>query len=201
MACAPWREWLARVGATAPRDAATHPPRAADRAPEQDRLHRLELPRSRRRKRDAQPPAEPVLFFKATSSLAGPNDDVIIPKGASKLDWEVELALVIGRRARARRTRGAPPHTLPDSCCITTTPSAPFSWSAVVSGSKGKSADTFAPLGPWLVTPDEIAGSAASGDVVDGEWRSKAEEHHGEHDLRRLHAGELRQPVHDVAAG
>ena len=79
-------------------------------------------------------PAEPVLFFKATSSLAGPNDDVIIPKGASKLDWEVELALVIGRRAAHVEREQMPPHTLPDSCCTTTIRSAPFSSSAAANG-------------------------------------------------------------------
>ncbi len=78
-------------------------------------------------------PAEPVLFFKSTSSLAGPNDAVIIPKGASKLDWEVELALVIGRRA-AHVERQDARHISRDSCCTTTTLSAPFSSSAAVSG-------------------------------------------------------------------
>ena len=103
-------------------------------------------------------PAEPVIFFKATSAIVGPNDDVVIPKGSTKTDWEVELAVVIGRTARYLSS--------PDEALGHV---AGFALSNDVSErdfqldqsggqwSKGKSCETFQPLGPWLVTPDEIA--------------------------------------------
>ena len=145
-------------------------------------------------------PAEPVLFFKATSSLAGPNDDVIIPKGASKLDWEVELALVIGRRAAHVEREEAAAH-IAGFVLHNDYSERAFQLERGGQWVKGKSADTFAPLGPWLVTADEIPDPQQLADVVDGEWRDQTEEHDGEHDLRRLRAGQLRQPVHDAVAG
>ena len=101
-------------------------------------------------------PAEPVLFFKATSSLAGPNDDVIIPKGASKLDWEVELAIVIGRRAAHVEREAAAAH-IAGFVLHNDYSERAFQLERGGQWVKGKSADTFAPLGPWLVTVDEIA--------------------------------------------
>src|SRR5687767_10969407 len=102
------------------------------------------------------PPAEPVLFFKATSSLAGPNDNVIIPKGASKLDWEVELALVIGKRAAHVDRDRAAAHVAGFVLHNDYSERA-FQLERGGQWVKGKSADSFAPLGPWLVTTDEIA--------------------------------------------
>lgn len=110
----------------------------------------------------ALPPKEPVLFYKAPNTLVGPNDDVLIPPGSLKCDWEVELAVVIGRRARYLDS--------PDDAlaCI-----AGFSISNDVSErtfqlersggqwSKGKSFETFNPLGPQLVTPDDLPGFGA----------------------------------------
>ncbi len=100
-------------------------------------------------------PAEPVLFFKATSSLVGPNDPLVIPKNASKVDWEVELAIIIGRRAsyvpkdRAREFIAG--YALHNDYSERS-----FQLERGGQWVKGKSADTFAPLGPFLATPDEV---------------------------------------------
>jgi 2,4-didehydro-3-deoxy-L-rhamnonate hydrolase len=120
-------------------------------------------------------PAEPVLFFKSTSSIAGPNDAVIIPKGATKLDWEVELALVIGRRA----AHVDPPDA---AACVAgfvlhnDYSERAFQLERGGQWVKGKSADTFAPLGPWLVTSDDIADPQRLGMwlTVNGETRQNS---------------------------
>jgi 2-keto-4-pentenoate hydratase/2-oxohepta-3-ene-1,7-dioic acid hydratase in catechol pathway len=100
-------------------------------------------------------PAEPVLFSKAPSSLSGPDDDVIVPKGSKKLDWEVELAFVIGERASYVSEADALSCVLGYAICNDV--SERF-WQTEGTGQwiKGKSAETFGPLGPWLVTPDEV---------------------------------------------
>ncbi|NIE65928.1 fumarylacetoacetate hydrolase family protein [Burkholderia sp. Ax-1719] len=105
-------------------------------------------------------PAEPVLFFKATSSLSGPHDDVVIPPGAQKVDWEVELGVVIGKEARNVSRERALDYVA--GYCIVNDVSE-RAWQIERGGQwdKGKSADTFAPLGPWLVTRDEIADPQA----------------------------------------
>ena len=100
-------------------------------------------------------PAEPILFMKATSSVVGPNDRVPIPAGSSKLDWEVELGVVIGRRARNVAEADALDHV--SGYCIVNDVSE-RAWQIEGTGQwvKGKSGDAFCPLGPWLVTKDEI---------------------------------------------
>jgi 2,4-didehydro-3-deoxy-L-rhamnonate hydrolase len=100
-------------------------------------------------------PAEPVLFSKAPSSVCGPDDDVIIPKGSRKLDWEVELAFVVGKRASYVSEADALSHVLGYMVCNDV--SERF-WQLEGTGQwiKGKSAATFGPLGPWLVTADEV---------------------------------------------
>jgi 5-carboxymethyl-2-hydroxymuconate isomerase len=100
-------------------------------------------------------PAEPVLFSKAPSSICGPDDDVIIPKGSKKLDWEVELAFVIGRRASYVSEAKALDYVFGYLICNDV--SERF-WQLEGTGQwiKGKSAETFGPLGPWLLTADEI---------------------------------------------
>jgi 2,4-diketo-3-deoxy-L-fuconate hydrolase len=100
-------------------------------------------------------PVEPVLFSKAPSCVCGPNDDVVIPKGSRKLDWEVELAFVIGRRASYVSEAEALDHVLGYMICNDV--SERF-WQIEGTGQwiKGKSADTFGPLGPWLLTADAI---------------------------------------------
>jgi 5-carboxymethyl-2-hydroxymuconate isomerase len=100
-------------------------------------------------------PAEPVIFSKAPSSVCGPDDEVIVPKGSRKLDWEVELAFVIGRRASYVSEAEALDHVFGYLICNDV--SERF-WQIEGTGQwiKGKSAETFGPLGPWLVTPDEV---------------------------------------------
>jgi 2-keto-4-pentenoate hydratase/2-oxohepta-3-ene-1,7-dioic acid hydratase in catechol pathway len=101
-------------------------------------------------------PTEPVLFFKATTALAGPNDNVIIPKGSTKTDWEVELAVVIGRRASYVERDAALAHV---AGYVLHNDYSERSFQLERGGQwvKGKSCDTFAPLGPFLATPDEVA--------------------------------------------
>lgn len=100
-------------------------------------------------------PREPVIFFKATSSLSGPNDDVVIPRNATKLDWEVELAVIIGRRASYVPVDHALDHVAGYALHNDYSERA-FQLERGGQWVKGKSADTFAPLGPFLATPDEI---------------------------------------------
>lgn len=100
-------------------------------------------------------PAEPVFFLKAPSALAGPNDDIIIPRGAEKTDWEVELAVVIGRRA-AYVTEADALDYVAGYVLHHDVSERAFQLERGGTWDKGKGCDTFAPLGPWLVTPDEI---------------------------------------------
>jgi 2-keto-4-pentenoate hydratase/2-oxohepta-3-ene-1,7-dioic acid hydratase in catechol pathway len=100
-------------------------------------------------------PKEPVIFFKATSSLSGPNDEVVIPPGSTKLDWEVELAFVIGREARYVAKRDALDH-IAGYVLHNDYSERAFQLERGGQWVKGKSADTFAPLGPFLATRDEI---------------------------------------------
>lgn len=100
-------------------------------------------------------PPEPVIFFKATSALVGPDDDVVIPRNSKKTDWEVELAVVIGRRATYVSESEAPGF-IAGYCLHNDYSEREFQLEHSGQWVKGKSCDTFAPLGPWLVTPDEI---------------------------------------------
>ena len=100
-------------------------------------------------------PKEPVIFFKASSSLCGPNDKVVIPKGSTKLDWEVELAFVIGKEARYVAKRDALDHVAGYVLHNDYSERA-FQLERGGQWVKGKSADTFAPLGPFLATRDEV---------------------------------------------
>lgn len=103
-------------------------------------------------------PKEPILFNKAVSSICGPNDDVIVPPGAVKLDWEVELAVVIGEPAWQVSEARALNHVAGYCVCNDLSERA---WQMDGSGQwmKAKSAPTFGPLGPWLVTADEVPDS------------------------------------------
>lgn len=105
----------------------------------------------------SEPPELPILFYKATNTVVGPNDDVLIPRNAVKTDWEVELAVVIGKQARYVES--------PESALeyvagyATSNDVSERDFQTTLSGgqwSKGKSAETFNPLGPWLVTADEV---------------------------------------------
>ncbi len=101
-------------------------------------------------------PSEPILFMKATSAIIGPNDDVIIPKNAIKPDWEVELAVVIGKEARYVDEKDALDHVA-GYCVANDVSERHFQIERGGQWLKGKSADTFGPIGPWLVTADEVA--------------------------------------------
>ncbi|MGJ8697302.1 MAG: fumarylacetoacetate hydrolase family protein [Verrucomicrobiaceae bacterium] len=102
------------------------------------------------------PPSEPVVFFKATSSIVGPNDDLIIPKDGHKTDWEVELAVIIGKKALHVSEADALDHVA-GYCLHNDYSERAFQLEMGGQWVKGKSCDSFAPLGPFLATPDEIA--------------------------------------------
>lgn len=101
-------------------------------------------------------PTEPLLFMKATSAICGPYDDLQRPIGSQKLDWEVELAIVIGSQAKNVSADKALDHVA-GYCVINDVTDRAFQLERGGQWMKGKSADTFAPLGPWLVTRDEVA--------------------------------------------
>jgi ureidoglycolate lyase len=103
----------------------------------------------------AEPPKEPVLFMKATSAICGPNDDVVIPRNSKKTDWEVELGVVIGQQTRYVEKTNALRHVA-GYCVINDLSEREFQLERGGQWVKGKSADTFGPTGPWLVTRDEI---------------------------------------------
>jgi 2-keto-4-pentenoate hydratase/2-oxohepta-3-ene-1,7-dioic acid hydratase in catechol pathway len=100
-------------------------------------------------------PAEPVIFMKATSSICGPNDDTVIPRNSKKTDWEVELGVVIGRAAKYVTEAEALSHVA-GYCVINDLSERAFQLEGTGQWVKGKSADTFGPIGPWLVTSDEV---------------------------------------------
>lgn len=120
-------------------------------------------------------PKEPVIFFKATSSLVGPNDDLEIPRGATKVDWEVELAVIIGRKAsyvpRERAMEHVAGFALHDDYSERS-----FQLERGGQWVKGKSCDTFAPLGPFVATRDEVPHPGRLGMWlrVNGETRQKS---------------------------
>ncbi|MDD1500929.1 fumarylacetoacetate hydrolase family protein [Agrobacterium sp. CNPSo 3708] len=102
------------------------------------------------------PPEEPILFMKATSAVVGPNDEVEIPRGSKKADWEVELGVVIGTRAKYVSEADALNHVA-GYCVVNDVSERAFQSERGGQWTKGKSHDTFGPTGPWLVTRDEVA--------------------------------------------
>jgi ureidoglycolate lyase len=100
-------------------------------------------------------PTEPIMFMKAVTSLCGPNDDVVLPRGATKGDWEVELGIIIGTKAQYVSEAEALEHVA-GYCLVNDVSERAFQLERGSQWSKGKSADTFCPTGPWLVTPDEV---------------------------------------------
>jgi 2,4-didehydro-3-deoxy-L-rhamnonate hydrolase len=120
-------------------------------------------------------PKEPVLFFKSTTSLVGPNDDLVIPKNGTKVDWEVELAVVIGRRASYVERDEALDYVAGYALHNDYSERA-FQLERGGQWVKGKSADTFAPLGPFLATRDEIPDTTHLGMwlKVDGTYRQRS---------------------------
>jgi 2,4-diketo-3-deoxy-L-fuconate hydrolase len=119
-------------------------------------------------------PAEPVLFLKATSSLVGPNDSLMIPKGAEKVDWEVELAVVIGKKASYVSKEKASAF-IAGFVLHNDYSERAFQFERGGQWVKGKSADTFAPLGPFLATADELPNPGKLGMwlKVNGQFRQK----------------------------
>ncbi|WP_374527322.1 fumarylacetoacetate hydrolase family protein [Novosphingobium sp.] len=101
-------------------------------------------------------PPEPVVFLKATSAICGPDDNVEKPRGSTKLDWEVELGLVIGKRAKYVSEAEAMDHLF-GYCVINDVSERQFQNERYGTWDKGKGCDTFGPIGPWLVTRDEVA--------------------------------------------
>jgi ureidoglycolate lyase len=120
-------------------------------------------------------PSEPIFFMKAPSSICGPNDDVIIPKGSQKTDYEVELGIVIGSLARYVAKADARRHVA-GYCVVNDVSEREFQMERGGQWTKGKSADTFCPIGPWLVTADEIPdpGKLALWTEVNGERRQSS---------------------------
>ncbi|MCR9135491.1 MAG: fumarylacetoacetate hydrolase family protein [Alphaproteobacteria bacterium] len=105
-------------------------------------------------------PAEPIIFFKATSAICGPNDDVEIPRGSAATDWEVELAFVIGKEAKYVSEEEALDYVA-GYCVMNDVSERDFQLRRSGQWVKGKSADTFGPVGPYLVTRDEITDPQA----------------------------------------
>lgn len=101
-------------------------------------------------------PPEPVIFMKATSAIVGPNDDLIIPRGSEKTDWEVELGIVIGKTAKYVSEEDALDYVA-GYCTVHDVSERAFQTERAGQWTKGKSCDTFGPTGPWLVTKDEVA--------------------------------------------
>ncbi|MBT3457884.1 MAG: fumarylacetoacetate hydrolase family protein [Thiotrichales bacterium] len=100
-------------------------------------------------------PSEPVIFSKVTSAISGPNDNVIIPKNSSKADWEVELGVVVGKTAKYVDEKSALDHVA-GYCVINDLTEREFQLERSGQWIMGKSCDTFGPIGPWLVTTDEV---------------------------------------------
>jgi len=109
---------------------------------------------------DSTPPAEPLIFMKATSAIQGPNDPIARPRGSVSLDWEVELAIVIGRTAKHVSEADALSHVA-GYMAANDVSERDFQKHRAGQWTKGKSCDTFGPVGPWLVTPDEVADPGA----------------------------------------
>ncbi len=107
------------------------------------------------RETGATPPTEPVIFMKSTTALVGPYDDIVIPKNSKKTDWEVELAVVIGKKASYVSESEALDYVA-GYCLHNDVSEREFQIERSGTWDKGKGCDTFAPMGPWLATPDEV---------------------------------------------
>ncbi|MER6578117.1 fumarylacetoacetate hydrolase family protein [Nonomuraea sp. NPDC050227] len=111
----------------------------------------------------AEPPAEPVVFMKAANTVIGPYDEVLVPRGSVKTDWEVELAVVIGRRARYLDSRDEALDVIAGYAISNDVSEREFQLERGGQWDKGKSCETFNPLGPWLVTADEVGDPQSLG--------------------------------------
>ncbi|HTM26117.1 MAG TPA: fumarylacetoacetate hydrolase family protein [Vicinamibacterales bacterium] len=155
------RDWVARQGASAPRVAADARIGAPLARPSKIVCIGLNF-RDHAAETGADIPREPVIFFKSTTALAGPNDPVSIPRGGTKLDWEVELAVIVGRRASYVAEDRALEHVA-GYALHNDYSERSFQLERGGQWVKGKSADTFAPIGPFLATADEIPDPHALG--------------------------------------
>ncbi len=154
------RSWVASEGARAPRIPAGTRLGPAVARPSKIVCIGLNY-RDHARESGATLPKEPIVFLKATSALAGPNDPLVLPRGGDKTDWEVELALVIGARAKYVTVEGALAHVA-GFVLHNDYSERGFQLERHGQWTKGKSADGFAPLGPSLVTVDDLPGFAAA---------------------------------------
>ena len=107
-------------------------------------------------------PSEPIVFMKATSSINGPDDDIELMRGSVKTDWEVELGFVIGRETKYVTEAQALDHVA-GYCIVTDVSEREWQLERQGNWSKGKSGDTYGPIGPWLVTPDEVGDPQSLG--------------------------------------
>jgi len=103
----------------------------------------------------AKPPPEPIIFLKANSCISGPNDEIIMPRNSKKTDWEIELGVIIGKRAQYISENDAEEHIF-GYCIVNDVSEREFQLERSGQWDKGKSCDTFGPIGPYLVTKDEI---------------------------------------------
>ena len=145
-------------------------------------------------------PAEPTVFIKAPSAFAGPSDPIVRPRDAVKLDYEVELAVVIGREARYVDAARALAHVA-GYCIVNDVSERAFQMEHGGTTTKGKSADSFGPVGPWLVTADEIPDPQDAPALDHGQRRAPPERPHARHGLPGAPAGGLREPLHVAPAG
>lgn len=107
-----------------------------------------------------EPPPEPIVFMKATSALNGPDDPILLPRGSTKSDWEVELGVVIGKPAKYVSEADALDHVA-GYVLVNDLSERAFQMERAGQWTKGKSCDTFGPVGPWLVTPDDLGDPQA----------------------------------------
>ena len=129
-------------------------------------------------------PKEPILFHEADSALIGCNDAVVLPQGSVKSDWEVELGVVIGTHGALRR-RGRALEHVAGYCVVNDVSEREYQLERGGTWDKGKGCDTFGPVGPWLVTADEVPRPAGAGHVARRQRQALPERHHAHDDLRR----------------
>ena len=143
-------------------------------------------------------PKEPIIFLKSLGALCGPNDDVKLPRGSKKLDWEVELGIVIGRTARYVPENEALDHVA-GYCVCNDVSEREYQIERAGTWDKGKGCDTFGPTGPWMVTKDEVADPQALPLWTEVNGKRIQNGTHEDDDLRRGEAGQLCQPLHHAA--
>ena len=145
-------------------------------------------------------PTEPIFFLKANTALSGPNDPVQKPRGSTKLDWEVEIAAIIGSRAKYVSEADALNHVA-GYCVCNDVSERNFQIERLGQWTKGKSHDTFGPLGPWLVTKDEIPGRPEAVDVARRQRQAPPDRIDLDHDLQYGEMHFLCLAIPDLAAG